>query len=103
MIRTVLLLLCALLVLGEPGYATAESRAETAAEAAPSAEPTDVAAIPRPNYKRYKGNSRTRKRRLGFFRRRAARRKAMRKRKQQGTAPRGVIKVDAPVGTMPKR
>ncbi|HLK97111.1 MAG TPA: hypothetical protein VK364_05030 [Hymenobacter sp.] len=100
MIRTVFLLLCALLILCEPEYAAAEP---TAAAVDTHAEATEASDIPRPNYKRYKGNSRSKKRRLGFFRRRAARRKAMRKRKQQATAPRGVIKVDAPVGTMPKR
>jgi len=100
MIRTVFLLLCALLMLCEPGYA-AEPTATLVVDT--HAEATEATDIPRPNYKRYKGNSRSKKRRLGFFRRRAARRKAMRKSKQQATTPRGVIRVDAPVGTMPKR
>lgn len=99
MFRIILLLLCALLVLLEP-------ETMQAAPAAPEAALTEAAAeaaIPRPNYKRYRGNSRTRKKRMGFFRRRAARRKAKRLNRQKVTAPKGRIKVDAPTGTMPPR
>lgn len=102
MFRIVLLLLCAFMVLLEPETTLAAVGPEVAlTEAATETDATT--AIPRPSYKRYRGNSRTRKRRLGFFRRRAARRKAMRANKQKARAPKGRIKVDAPTGTMPPR
>lgn len=59
--------------------------------------------VPRPSYKRYRGNSRTRSKRMGYFRRRALRRKAMRKKKAAPASRKGVISVDAPKGTMPKK
>lgn len=90
------------MVLLEPETTLAAAGPEAALTEAATAE-TDATAIPRPNYKRYRGNSRSKKRRLGFFRRRAARRKAARKAKQRATAPKGRIQVDAPVGTMPPR
>ncbi|SHL65817.1 hypothetical protein SAMN02746009_03144 [Hymenobacter psychrotolerans DSM 18569] len=91
--------MCVLIALLEPAAVQAAPEAEAIALTGTS----ESTAIPRPNYKRYKGNSRSKKRKLGFFRRRAARRKAMRKQKQKAVAPKGVIKVDAPTGTMPKR
>jgi hypothetical protein len=103
MSRIILLLLCAFMVLLEPETVLAAAAPEAPlTESAVSA--TDaVTLIPRPNYKRYRGNSRSKKRRLGFFRRRAARRKAMRKGRQRAAAPKGRIQVDAPTGTMPPR
>ncbi|MBC6699906.1 hypothetical protein [Hymenobacter sp. BT190] len=103
MSKIVLLLLCALLVLLEPETMLAAAGPEAPLTESAVADAATETAIPRPNYKRYRGNSRTRKRRLGFFRRRAARRKAMRKNKQKATAPKGRIQVDAPIGTMPPR
>lgn len=91
--------MCVLIALLEPLAVQATPEAESIALVGA----TESSAIPRPNYKRYKGNSRSKKRKLGFFRRRAARRKAMRKQKQKVVAPKGVIKVDTPTGTMPKR
>ncbi|QNH62419.1 hypothetical protein [Hymenobacter sediminicola] len=98
MTRIILLLMCVLMALLEPETAHATPNTETTALAGA----TESEAIPRPNYKRYKGNSRTKKHKMGFFRKRAARRKAMRKRRQKVTAPKGVIRVDKPTGTMPK-
>lgn len=103
MSRIILLLLCALMVLLEPATALAEASFAAAPTEVAASETDAVTVIPRPNYKRYRGNSRSKKRRLGFFRRRAARRKAARKTKQRATAPKGRIQVDAPVGTMPPR
>ncbi|AII52106.1 hypothetical protein N008_08955 [Hymenobacter sp. APR13] len=91
------------MVLLEPETLLAASGPEAPLTETAVSETDAVTVIPRPNYKRYRGNSRTKKRRLGFFRRRAARRKAMRKGKQRATAPKGRIQVDAPVGTMPPR
>lgn len=90
--------MCVLMALLEPETVQASADAATTTLAG-TAEST---VIPRPNYKRYKGNSRTKKHRMGYFRKRAARRKAMRKRRQKVTAPKGVIRVDKPTGTMPK-
>jgi|GEM_PF-2154422 len=100
MTKFILLLLCAFLVLIEPAPALAESGGSAEA-------PTEMLAyprVPRPVYKRYKGNSRSKHRKPGFFRRRKLRRQARRKQAtnyKPGKA-KGVIKVDAPVGTMPK-
>jgi hypothetical protein len=91
------------MVLLEPEFTLAAASPEVARTEAALSETDAVTVIPRPNYKRYRGNSRSRKRRLGFFRRRAARRKAMRKNKQKAAAPKGRIQVDAPIGTMPPR
>ncbi|PJJ48319.1 hypothetical protein [Hymenobacter chitinivorans] len=89
MYKLLLLLLCAVLCLGEPGTAMAESEASVAiTEGAVAARP-----IPRPNYKRYKGRKKHRK--PGLFRRWAARRKAKRKVKTESSR-RGVITVDPP-------
>ncbi|GAA4016417.1 hypothetical protein GCM10022408_32350 [Hymenobacter fastidiosus] len=101
MTRLLLLLLCAFLVLVEPAAALADSagRSETLTET------LDYPRIPRPVYKRYRGNSRSKHRKPGFFRRMKLRRQAKRK-ASINRAPRkaqGVIKVDTPVGTMPKR
>ncbi|SHI39582.1 hypothetical protein SAMN02745146_0754 [Hymenobacter daecheongensis DSM 21074] len=101
MTKFILLLLCALLVLADPTAALAEPAA-----AAPEALTETLAypRVPRPVYKRYRGNSRNKHRKPGFFRRMKLRRQARRK-QSMNTAPRkrqGVIKVDAPTGTMPK-
>lgn len=103
MLRILLLWCCALLALLEPAAAVAE--APTAATTAATSTSTTTAAehmglppIHRPRYKRYKGNSRTKKHRMGPLRRWKARRKA----KKKASSRRGVIKVDVPVGTMPK-
>ncbi|GAA3938866.1 hypothetical protein [Hymenobacter algoricola] len=101
MTKFLLFLLCAFLMLGEPTAAQAESAEGTAALTETVAYPR----VPRPVYKRYRGNSRSKHRKPGMFRRMKLRRQAKLKR----TAPRavrkpqGVIKVDAPTGTMPKQ
>jgi hypothetical protein len=101
MTKLILLLLCAVLVLLEPATALAESAGSTEALTETVAYPK----VPRPVYKRYRGNSRSKHRKPGVFKRMALRRKA--KRKQAANyAPakskaKGVIQVDAPVGTMP--
>jgi hypothetical protein len=99
MIKFLLFLLCAFLLLGEPAAARAE-----AAEGATLTETLAYPRVPRPVYKRYRGNSRSKHRKPGFFRRMKLRRQAKRK-LAAPHAPRkaqGVIKVDAPTGTMPK-
>jgi len=96
--KIILLFFCLLLMLFEAEPVRAETINATAAETESLAYPK----VPRPNYKKYRGNSRSRKKRLGFFRRRAARRKAARK-KKAAPVRRGVISVDAPKGTMPAK
>ena len=101
--KLLLILLLAFLMLVEPGQVAAESASVALAETALLLSPPKV---PRPVYKRYKGNSRSKKKRLGVFRRWAAYRKAKRKNKGVPTrkaapAKRGVIKVDAPDMKMP--
>ncbi len=78
------------------------ARAETTDVAAAATESLAYPKVPRPSYKKYRGNSRSKKKRLGFFRRRAARRKAVRK-KNAAPVRKGVISVDAPKGTMPAK
>ncbi|MCC2545611.1 hypothetical protein LJY25_04080 [Hymenobacter sp. BT175] len=99
----VLLFLSALLIFA-PG--------EVDATAAVSSEAlTDMALAPgprvhRPNYKPYRGNSRSRHRKMGLFRRWKARRAAKRKIQSRPAkaAPRqGVISVDKPTGVMPPK
>ena len=89
MFKRLLVLLLVLVTLAEPLAAVAEPLiSPTTTEASVDARPP----VPRPNYKRYKGRKKHRK--PGFFKRRKARRAAMRKRK---AVPRkGVISVDAP-------
>ncbi|MBO0360301.1 hypothetical protein J0X19_20240 [Hymenobacter sp. BT186] len=99
MYKIVVLFFLAFLLLLSPGATQADSISEAAIEAAGSSYPK----VPRPNYKKYRGNSRSKHKRLGFFRRRAARRRAMRKRKNAVPVRKGVISVDEPKGTMPKR
>jgi hypothetical protein len=98
MYKIVLLFLCTLFMLFEPDAVQAEEASLTTTEAESSLYPK----VPRPNYKRYRGNSRTKKKKFGYFRRRAARRKAMRKRRATPAPRKGVISVDEPKGTMPK-
>ncbi len=98
MYKIVLLFFCALFLLLDAELGQAKEATSLTAEAESSAYPK----VPRPNYKRYRGNSRSRRKRLGFFRRRAARRKALRKQKAKPAPRRGVISVDEPKGTMPK-
>jgi len=92
MVKLMFLLCCLLLAIWEP-----------TAQAAPHAATAEMVMgqqtqrIHRPRYKRYRGNSRSKKKHLGPVRRWAARRKAKRK----ASSPRGVIRVEAPVGTMP--
>ena len=98
MYKIILLFFCAIFFLldVEPGQAKEASSATVEAES--SAYPK----VPRPNYKRYRGNSRSRRKRLGFFRRRAARRKARRNHVAKPAPRKGVISVDEPKGVMPK-
>lgn len=99
MYKTVVLLFLAFLLLLSPEAVRSETVSETATEALSVGYPK----VPRPNYKKYRGNSRSKNKRLGYFRRRAARRRAMRKRKNAVPVRRGVISVDEPKGTMPKK
>ncbi|MBC6991915.1 MULTISPECIES: hypothetical protein [Hymenobacter] len=95
MYKLLLLFFCVFLLLLEAQPAQAAASEGASIEAESLLRPR----VPRPNYKRYRGNSRSKHRHLGLFRRWRARRKAQRKAK----APKGVIKVDAPTGTMPPR
>ncbi|WP_022825033.1 hypothetical protein [Hymenobacter norwichensis] len=99
MYKKIVLLLLAFLLFLSPEAAPAENISDAAIETISSSYPK----VPRPNYKRYRGNSRSKHKRLGFFRRRAARRRAMRKRKNAVPVRKGVISVDEPKGTMPQR
>ncbi|RYU81023.1 hypothetical protein [Hymenobacter persicinus] len=100
MTKFILLLLCAFLVLVEPATALAESTGTAEALTETLAYPR----VPRPVYKRYRGNSRSKHRKPGFFRRMKLRRQAKRKQATPVTRKaKGVIKVDAPVGTMPPK
>lgn len=95
--KLVFLLLLALLMVVSPDMSEAATPAASA-EAATLGPPK----VHRPNYKRYRGNSRSKKRRRGLFKRWAARRKA--KRQQKAAPPRrGVIRVDAPDVKMPPK
>jgi hypothetical protein len=98
MYKIVLLFFCALFLLLDVEPVQAREVDDAAVEAESSAYPK----VPRPNYKRYRGNSRSKSKRLGLFRRRAARRKAKRKQTAKPAPRRGVISVDEPKGTMPK-
>ncbi|UYZ58252.1 hypothetical protein [Hymenobacter latericus] len=91
-----LLLLCLIFAFADPVLALAEPAAPAATtEAVLEAEIADAPPrVPRPSYKRYKGNSR-RKYRRNIFRRWSAKRRAKHKAR---TAPRrGVITVEPPV------
>ena len=107
--KLLLLLLCGLLTIVEPEMVLAASYTEPAATETPAEAATSLGSVdqkvPRPNYKRYRGNSRRRRGPFAYFRRRAARRKARRKARHSAPAPRrrGVITVDPPKGTMPPR
>ncbi|UYZ62322.1 hypothetical protein [Hymenobacter weizhouensis] len=103
MFKILLLLLCGLLTLLDPEMTLADPAA--APEASTEADVIGDQKVPRPNYKRYRGNSRRRRGPFAYFRRRAARRKARRKARHSAPAPRrkGVITVDPPKGTMPPR
>lgn len=95
MYKILFILFCAFLSLLEPQSAAATSSSDIALTEA--GEAALSRAIPRPTYKKYRGNSRSKRKRLGPFRRWAAYRKAKRKRKAKATAPRkGVISVDPP-------
>jgi hypothetical protein len=100
MIKFLLFLLCAFLMLGEPTAA----RAEAAMGPASLTETLAYPRVPRPVYKRYRGNSRSKHRKPGLFRRMKLRRQAKLKQAapRAPRKPQGVIKVDAPTGTMPK-
>lgn len=98
MYKIIVLFFLALLLLVSPEAAPAESVSEAAVETVGS-----YPKVPRPNYKKYRGNSRSKHKRLGYFRRRAARRRAMRKRKNAVPVRKGVISVDEPKGTMPPK
>ena len=87
MFKTILLLFLAFLILVDPEMALATATETTAS--------SEVTTTPRPNYKRYRGNSRHRPRKLGPVRRWKLRRKAQRKR---GTG-RPSIKAGPPVRT----
>lgn len=94
--KLVFLLLLALLMVVSPEMSSAE------ATASPEAATLGPPKVHRPNYKRYRGNSRSKKRRRGLFKRWSARRKA--KRQQKAAPPRrGVIRVDAPDVKMPPK
>lgn len=92
MYKILFLLFCAFLSVLDPETSLASAPEISAVEA----EAALSSAIPRPSYKKYRGNSRSKRRRMGPFRRWKARRKAQRKRKAKVTAPKGVITVDPP-------
>ena len=98
MYKIVVLFFLAFFLLLSPEAAPAENISEVTIETVSTGYPK----VPRPNYKKYRGNSRSKHKRLGYFRRRAARRRAMRKRKNAVPVRKGVISVDEPKGTMPK-
>ncbi|AYA37864.1 hypothetical protein D3Y59_12910 [Hymenobacter oligotrophus] len=93
--KLLLLLLCLIFAFADPALALAEPSAPAATEAVLGPETVATPPrVPRPSYKRYKGNSR-RKYRRNIFRRWSAKRRAKQKAK---TAPRrGVITVEPPV------
>lgn len=93
MSKILLLLLCALMLLLEPAAALA-SPAETATTEMASSVAMRIGH--RPNYKKYRGNSRHKAKKLGVFRRWKLYRKAKRKRAAQGHPS---IKVGKPVRT----
>ena len=99
MYKLILLLFFALLLVLDGPPAQGESTGALAAET----ETLAASGVPRPNYKRYRGNSRHKARRLGIFRRYSLRRKAQRKKRARVTPRRGVISVDSPQGNMPKK
>jgi hypothetical protein len=91
MSKILLLFLCALMLLLEPVAAVAAPSEATATEAAAGV----LSRIGhRPNYKKYRGNSRHKPRKLGAFRRWALWRKAKKKRASKGLPS---IKVGKPV------
>ncbi|WP_139925214.1 hypothetical protein [Hymenobacter sp. DG01] len=102
MFKTILLLFLAFLMFLEPEAARAE------AESSPSVGTEMVESTPlfrrtykrgRPNYKRYRGNSRHKMKKLGPFRRWKLRLKAQKKRKQRTPS----VQVGAPTRSMPKK
>ncbi|RPD49421.1 hypothetical protein DNI29_01050 [Hymenobacter sediminis] len=102
MFKTILLLILAFLLFLEPEAVRAEMGTNAAVN-------TEMAASNpvfkrsykrgRPNYKKYRGNSRHKMKKLGPFRRWKLRRKAQRKRRQLNPS----VKVGAPTRSMPKK
>lgn len=102
MFKTILLLILAFLLFLEPGPV----RAEMGNRAAATTEMTAISSVfkrsykrGRPNYKKYRGNSRHKMKKLGPFRRWKLRRKAQHKRSQLAPS----VKVGAPTRSMPKK
>jgi hypothetical protein len=93
MSKILLLLLCAFIMLLDPVAAMAAPAEAAATELATS---LDSRIGHRPNYKKYRGNSRHKPRKLGPFRRWKLYRKAKRKRAAQGHP---TVKVGKPVRT----
>ncbi|KAA9333002.1 hypothetical protein F0P96_08435 [Hymenobacter busanensis] len=97
--RLLLLLLGALLVLAEPALALAEAPADAAMATteAVAAAPDEATSIPRPRYKRYRGNSRRAYRRNVL--RRLGAKKTTKTKVKTKAAPRrrGTVTIDEPV------
>ncbi|KUG05854.1 hypothetical protein [Solirubrum puertoriconensis] len=93
--KLLLLFLCLIFAVADPALAMAEPAAPAATEAVLETEAVATPPrVPRPSYKRYRGNSR-RKYRRNIFRRWSAKRRA--KQKAKSTPRRGVITVEPPV------
>ena len=97
MSKILLLFLCALMLLLEPGAALASPAAETATTEMAASISSRIGH--RPNYKKYRGNSRHKPKKLGVFRRWKLYRKAKRKRATRATQGHPSIKVGKPVRT----
>jgi hypothetical protein len=93
MSKILLLFFCALMLLLEPMVAVATPREATSTEAAAS---SSSRIGHRPNYKKYRGNSRHKPRKLGVFRRWKLYRKAKKKRVARGIPS---VKAGRPVRT----
>ncbi|SNR51088.1 MULTISPECIES: hypothetical protein [Hymenobacter] len=91
MSKTLLILFCFLLFLAEVPTAVAESGSTSA-----PAETALNFRVPRPNFKKYRGNSRHKPHKLGPLKRWRLRRKAASKRRNRTTPS---IKVGTPVRT----
>lgn len=91
MSKIVLIFMVFLLLLAEAPVALADAAIGTTATTEAFGVP-----VPRPNFRKYRGNSRHKPHKLGVFKRWSLRRKAARKRKNRSTPS---IKVGAPVRT----
>ena len=99
MSKILLLFLCALMLLLEPAAALASPAAETAATTTEMVASISSRIGHRPNYKKYRGNSRHKPKKLGVFRRWKLYRKAKHKRAARAAKGHPSIKVGKPVRT----